>query len=157
MIGALATLLLGAGCALADDGATGVLPLLKSWWHYDPGACANACNAPVQKIPGVQLFRGEIGQPKYVEGKKLPPIELVRAVPPPVELVRGASPPVELVRGMPPPVELVRGMPPPVEFFRRQPELPTEAPPICKPSVTIFRLEQPPCPALPPPVCTCAH
>jgi hypothetical protein len=121
------------------------------------GAPCEACCAPVQKIPGPQLFRAEVEQPKYVEGKKLPPIELVRAVPPPVELVRGMPPRIEVVRGTPPPVELVRGMPPPVEFFRRQPEMPTEAPPICKPSVTIFKLQQPPCPAVPAPVCTCAH
>jgi hypothetical protein len=157
-IGALAALMVGAGFAAAEPREFGSLSIFEKWKQRGCAKCCTACEpgcVPVQPIPAPQLFRAEVAQPKYVEGKQLPPIELVRGVPPPVELVAGRPPQIELVRGTPPPVELVRGMPPPVELFRRRPEMPTEAPPICIPSVTIFRLEPPPCPACPPPVCAC--
>jgi hypothetical protein len=114
--------------------------------------CEDCC-PKTYTIPSPTLFRAEVGSPKWVEGKPMPPIQLVRGVPPSVELVPGKPPCLEMVRATPPPVELVAGMPPPVEMFRRQPGPVKNAPPVHVPSVTLFRVPQPPTPCCPPPVC----
>ncbi len=155
ILGTLAILLAAAGLAAADPGQFGTMSIFDKHRARKCASCtaATPCCIETVPIPPVQLFRAEVGCPTYVPGRQLPPVELVRGVPPPVELVRGMAPPVEVVRGMPPPVELVRGMPPPVELFRKQAQPPEYAPPIKVPSVTLFKMQQPPCPCVPPPVC----
>jgi hypothetical protein len=151
ILGALATLLAGAGLATADGGPYGSMSIFEARRQRRCEKCASPCEDCCPKtytIPSPTLFRAEVGSPKWVEGKPMPPIQLVRGVPPPVELVPGKPPCLEMVRATPPPVELVAGMPPPVEMFRRQQGPVKNAPPVHVPSVTLFRVPQPP-----PPVC----
>ena len=152
----LASLLTGAGLAAAGSGPYGTISVFEHCRQRrcdKQAAACEACCPPTHTIPSPTLFRGEVGCPRWVEGKPLPPIQLLRAVPPCVDVVVGRPPCLEMVHGSPPPVELVPGTPPPVELFRRQPGPLANAPPVNVPSVTLFRLAQPPKPCVPPPVC----
>jgi hypothetical protein len=156
ILGALATLLAGAGLAAAGSGPYGSMSIFEARRLRRCEQCAATCDTccpPTYTIPSPTLFRAEVGCPTWVEAQPLPPIKLLRAVPPPVEVVPGKPPCLELVRGTPPPVEIVSGKPPPVELFRLQPAPLECAPPVKRHSVTLFHVAQPPTPCLPPPVC----
>lgn len=161
ILGALVTLVTCAGWAAAGSGSFGSCSVFDKWKNRCCPGCVTPCEpccVPTFPIPPPTVFPGEVGHPVYVEGKKLPPIQLVRAVPPPVELVNARPPHVVLVRATPPPVELVTATPPNVERFHRQPLPLKSAPPVCFPSVKLFHIEQPPMPCAPPPVCApCAN
>jgi len=156
ILGALATLLIGAGLATADHGPYGSMSIFEARRLRRCEQCAAACDTccpPTHVMLSPTLFRAEVGCPSWVAGKPMPPIKLRRAVPPPVEIVAGKPPCLQVVRGTPPPLELAGGKPPPVELFLRQPGPVKSAPPIKIPSVTLFRVEQPPSPCVPPPAC----
>jgi hypothetical protein len=148
ILGTLATLLMGAGLALADPGTCKVCGTVTSQPTSSCGIPGICC------LPAPTLFRVEVAPPKWMEGKPQPPVHLMGRAPPPVEFLHGAPPPVQLLNGAPPPLECLHGAPPQVQLFRCQPEPPKDAPPIRLPSVTFFHQPPPPCPCYTSPWCS---
>jgi hypothetical protein len=157
ILGLLATVLAGAGFAAAGDhGSFGSVSVFDKWKQRSCAKFAAPCEpccTPTHLIPSPCLFHAEVGSPTYIEGKAMPPIQLLRAVPPSIELAAARPPELLYVRRTPPPVELMGAVPPRLDTFRREPAPLGSLPAIKLPSVAIFHVAQPPKPCCPPPVC----
>lgn len=156
ILGVLATVLATTGIAAAQEGKFGSMSIFEKWKQKHCAKCAEPCCIPAHTIPSPCVFRAEVGSPKHLPGRSLPPIELVTAQPPCIELVAAHPPQLQCLRATPPCLELVGMTPPRLEMFRREPAPVGCAPSIKLPSVAIFPVAQPPKPCCPPASCaTC--